>query len=41
MKITNSMQGEKGIVLRLKLDYSVNGQKQSKMVTVSSFSSDY
>jgi len=35
------MQGEKAITLRLKIDFSVNGNKQTKMATVSSFNADY
>ena len=41
LKVTNSMQGEKAITLRLKIDFSVNGAKQTKMATVSSFNADY
>ena len=37
MKITNSMQGEKSIILKLKITYSVHGRGVEEQATVSNF----
>mmetsp|Transcript_27506 Transcript_27506/g.49546 ORF Transcript_27506/g.49546 Transcript_27506/m.49546 type:complete len:756 (-) Transcript_27506:1901-4168(-) len=41
IKVTNSQQGSKGIVLRLKIDYQIGGESRSKVATVSSFPVNY
>ncbi|KAG3046993.1 AP-1 complex subunit gamma-2 [Phytophthora cactorum] len=40
VKIQNSMQGEKPVLMRIKLDFFVNGSKVEEMVTVNNFPSN-
>ncbi|KAG6972986.1 hypothetical protein JG688_00003729 [Phytophthora aleatoria] len=40
VKIQNSMQGEKPVLVRIKLDFFVNGSKVEEMVTVNNFPSN-
>lgn len=41
LKVTNTQQGAKGIVLRLKIDYQIGSEARSKVATVSSFPVNY